>query len=65
MTTQKYNNKNYGISSGSGKIHRKTLLLKDIQQEESTFKWNSNAWESININFWVVGTWNQPFIRGS
>ena len=55
----------YIINSGSGKTHRKTLLLKDTHREKTPSNKTSALAKSMNMDIWVAGTSNQLFIAGS
>ena len=41
------------------------ILLNDTRRENVTSNKTTVLPKSVNMNFWVVGTSNQLFIRGS
>ena len=55
----------YKINYGSGKTHRKTLLLKDTHREKALSNETSTLSKGMNMDIWIVGTSNQHFITGS
>ena len=46
-------------------MHVRVTYFKDTHREKTPLNKTQSLAKSMNIDIWVVGTSNQPFIRGS